>query len=71
MATIRQDVLVRTVPHLLGMVRILNTTYANCIKQTSLLIFYAIMAAENLLIYSAEVSKAFAKSPPPMQGFFI
>ena len=33
--------------------------------------FYAIAAAENLLIYGAEVSNAFAKAPPPKQGFYI
>ena len=29
------------------------------------------MAAKNLLIFGSDVSNAFAKSPPPKQGFFI
>jgi hypothetical protein len=33
--------------------------------------FYAIAAAENLLVYGMDVSNAFAKAPPPKQGFFI
>jgi hypothetical protein len=33
--------------------------------------FYAIAAAENLLIYGADVSNAFAEAPPPKQGFYI
>jgi hypothetical protein len=53
------------------MVRILDETYANCVEQTSSHLFYAISAAENLLIYGADVSNAFAKAPSPKQGFFI
>jgi hypothetical protein len=33
--------------------------------------FYAIAAAENLLVYGADISNTFAKAPPPKQGFFI
>ena len=33
--------------------------------------FYAIAAAENLLVYGADVSNAFAEAPPPKQGFYI
>jgi hypothetical protein len=54
-----------------GKVRILADTYANCVDQTSARMFYAIAAAENLLIYSANVSNAFAEAPPPKQGFLI
>jgi hypothetical protein len=50
---------------------ILDKTYANCVDQTSLRMFYAISAAENLLIYGADVSNAFAEAPPPKQGFNI
>jgi hypothetical protein len=39
--------------------------------QTSLHLFYAISAAENLLIFGADVSNAFAEAPPPKQGFYI
>jgi hypothetical protein len=53
------------------MVCILAETYANCVDQTSSRLFYAISAAENLLIFGADVSNAFAKAPPPKQGFFV
>jgi hypothetical protein len=55
----------------LGMVRILDEKYANCVNQTRSCLFYAISAAENLLIFGASVLNAFAKAPPPKQGFFI
>ena len=54
-----------------GSVQILDKTYANCIDQTSSCLFYAIAAAENLLIFGADVSNAFAEAPPPKQGFYI
>lgn len=54
-----------------GMVRILDETYANCVDQTSSRLFYAVSAAENLLIFGADVSNAFAEAPPPKQGFFV
>jgi hypothetical protein len=53
------------------MVRILDETYAKCVDQTSSRLFYAISAAENLLVFGADVSNAFAKAPPPRQGFFV
>jgi len=46
-------------------------TYANCVNQTSSRLFYAVAAAENLLIFGADVSNAFAEAPPPKQGFYI
>ena len=48
-----------------GQARILDETYANCVDQTSSRLFYAIAAAENLLVYGADVSNAFAEAPPP------
>ncbi len=39
--------------------------------QTSSRLFYAVAAAEILLIYGADVSNAFAEAPPPKQGFYI
>ena len=54
-----------------GQARILDETYANCVDQTSSRLFYAVAAAENLLIYGADVSNAFAEAPPPKQGFYI
>ena len=54
-----------------GQAKILDKTYANCVDQTSSRLFYAVSAAENLLIYGADVSNAFAEAPPPKQGFYI
>jgi hypothetical protein len=45
--------------------------YANCVDQTSACLFYGIAAAENLIVYGADVSNAFAEAPPPYQGFYI
>jgi hypothetical protein len=56
---------------ILGMVCVLAETYANCVDQMSALLFYAVNAAENLLVYGADVSNAFAEAPPPKQNFFI
>jgi hypothetical protein len=53
-----------------GQARILDETYANCVDQTSLQLFYAIATGKNLLIFGADVSNAFAKAPPPKQGFY-
>ncbi len=47
--------------------KILDETYANCIDQTSSWLFYAISAAENLLIFEADMSDAFAEAPPLKQ----
>ena len=54
-----------------GQARILDETYANCVDQTSSRLFYGVAAAENLLVYGADVSNAFAEAPPPKQGFSI
>jgi hypothetical protein len=51
--------------------RILDETFANCVDQTGGRIFYSVLAAENLLIFGADVFNAFAEAPPPKQGFFI
>ncbi len=53
------------------MVQVLNKTYANCVDQTSSRLFYEVAVAENLLVFGADVSNAFAKAPPPKQGFYI
>jgi hypothetical protein len=50
---------------------ILDKTYTNCVKQTSSRMFYGITAAENLLVYGANVSNTFAEAPPPKQGFYM
>jgi hypothetical protein len=55
----------------LGQVHVLDETYAICIDQTSARLFYGVAAAENLIVYGADVSNAFAEAPPPKQGFFI
>lgn len=54
-----------------GKARILDYTHANCIDHTASQLFYGISAAENLLIYGADVSNAFSEAPPPKQGFYI
>jgi hypothetical protein len=54
-----------------GLVQVLNKTYANCVDQTSSRLFYAIAAAENLVIYGADVCNAFEEAPPPKQGFYV
>jgi hypothetical protein len=41
------------------------------VDQTGARIFYSVSAAENLLIFGADVSNAFAEAPPPKQGFYI
>jgi hypothetical protein len=48
-----------------GSVKVLDETYANCVDQTSSCLFYALSAGENLLVFGADVSKAFAEAPPP------
>jgi hypothetical protein len=54
-----------------GHVKVLDKKYANCVNQTSARLFYAVAAAENLLIFGADVSNAFSEAPPPKQGFYI
>jgi hypothetical protein len=54
-----------------GRACVLDETYTNCADQTSSRLFYAIAAAENLLIFGADVSNVFGEAPPPKQGFFI
>jgi len=54
-----------------GSVQILDETYANCVDQTSSRLFYAVAAAENMLIFGSDVSNAFAEAPPPKQGFYV
>jgi hypothetical protein len=54
-----------------GQAKMMDETYANCVDQTSSRLFYAIAAVENLLIFGADVSNAFAEAPPPKQGFYI
>ena len=54
-----------------GQVWILDETYANCVNQTSSHLFYAVSAAENLIIVGTDVLNAFAEAPPPKQGFYI
>jgi hypothetical protein len=39
--------------------------YANALDQTGSKIFYALAAAENLLVFGADVSNAFGDAPPP------
>ena len=54
-----------------GKVQVLDHTYANCVDHTSSRIVYAAAAAENLVIFGADVSNAFEEAPPPKEGFYI
>eukprot|EP00804_Cyclotella_cryptica_P013246 CCRYP_007032-RA/>CCRYP_007032-RA protein AED:0.39 eAED:0.39 QI:0/0/0/0.5/1/1/2/0/451 len=54
-----------------GKVRVLDHTYANCVDHTTSRMFYAILAAENMLIFGADVCDAFSEAPAPKQGFYI
>jgi hypothetical protein len=54
-----------------GSVQVLDEVYANCVNQTSSRLFYAVAAAENLLIFESDICNAFAEAPPPKQGFYI
>ena len=54
-----------------GMVKDLAENYANCVDNMSACLFYAVVAAENLLVFGADISTAFAEAPLPKQGFFI
>jgi hypothetical protein len=47
------------VPPRSGKAKILDETLANCVDQTSLRLFYAIAAVENLLIFGADLLYAF------------
>lgn len=54
-----------------GQAEIIGPTFANCADQTASRLFYAISAAENLLLYGGDVSNAFAEAPGPEKHFFI
>ena len=54
-----------------GHVRVLDYTYANSPDHTCSCLFYTLAAAENLMIFGADVSNAFDEAPPPKQGFYI
>ena len=54
-----------------GQATVIDETYANCVDPTSSRLFYAISEVENMLIFGADVSNAFAEAPPPKQGFYI
>jgi hypothetical protein len=49
----------------LGSAQVLDETYTNCVNQTSSRLFYAIAEADNLLVFGADVSNAFAEAPIP------
>ncbi len=52
-------------------VKVLDKVYANCVNQTSARLFYTVTAAKNMLVFGLDAYNAFAKAPPPKQGFFI
>jgi hypothetical protein len=41
------------------------------VDKTSARLFNGVAAAENLIVYGADVSIAFAEAPLPKQGFYI
>lgn len=51
-----------------GQVRVLDYTYASSPDHTCSRIFYALAAAENLVLYGADVSNAFCRSPTSKTG---
>ena len=51
--------------------RILNYTYAGCIEHITSHMFYALAAAERMLIYGADVTNASGDAPSPKQGLYI
>ena len=54
-----------------GKAQVLDYTHANCIDHTVSWTFYAVAAAENLIIYGVDVCNAFSEAPPPKHGFYI
>ncbi len=54
-----------------GQAEIIGPTFANCADQTASRLFYAITAAENNLLFGADVSNAFAEAPGPDKNFYI
>ena len=56
-----------------GQVQTQDISYASCVEQTSLCLFYSICALESLIAYGADTSNTIAEAPPPKQrdlGFF-
>ena len=49
----------------------MDYTFANCVDTTSNRLFYALTAAENLVVFGSDVSNAFGEAPGPKQQFFI
>ena len=54
-----------------GKVWVLDYTYNNCVDHTVSKMFYVMSAAENLLVYGADVGNAFSEAPAPCQKFYI
>jgi hypothetical protein len=49
----------------------LGPTYAGSLDQTGNRIFWAAAALQNLKVYGADVSNAFAEAPPPVAPLYI
>jgi len=49
----------------------LAETFAACVDQTSVRIFWATAALQNMLVVGADAGNAFAEAPPPKQEFFM
>ena len=54
-----------------GHVRILDYTYAGRVNHTSSRMFYAVMAADNMMLYGVDITNAFGDALPPKQGIHI
>ena len=54
-----------------GRVRILDHSYVGCIEHITSRLFYAISAAESLMICGVDVTNAFSDDPSPKQGLHI
>ena len=53
-----------------GTVTVANT-YAACVEQPAARIFYSIAAQNNLRVYGADCSNAFAEAPPPTEPLYM
>jgi Reverse transcriptase (RNA-dependent DNA polymerase) len=46
-------------------------TYASCVEQPCMRVYFALCAADGLIVYGADAANAFANSPPPKVPTFV
>jgi Reverse transcriptase (RNA-dependent DNA polymerase) len=46
-------------------------TYASCVEQPCMRVYFALCAADGLIVYGADAANAFANSPPPQVPTFV